>query len=276
MQLARILVGIDLTASSTRAALWAARLFAPEAKVVLLHCLNPLLSKRAIIDEQELAEKCLGELEQCIGPERSSHEIRVGDPARCLADRAADLDVDLIVVGAHHDHPDRAPEIGSTAQALVQCSAVPVLLCSDAPMGTPRSLLLPLDTSQVGTSVAEWTHSLAEQFGARLALVYVEPPRDGRRLTDIRKSAAYLRATDTTPLSRVTDGFAPDRIFVEAVLGERADTVIAEARRFNAELLLLEAPWDTDVADASTSVERLLERSPCPVLVIPPPLDNVR
>src|SRR5205814_6997609 len=38
MHLARIVVGVDLTNASTRAAAWAARAFAPEAQVVLLHC----------------------------------------------------------------------------------------------------------------------------------------------------------------------------------------------------------------------------------------------
>lgn len=271
MQLARILVGVDLTASSTRAALWAAREFAPAADVVLLHCLNPLLSSHAMADEHERAEACLADLEHCIGPERSSHRISLGDPARCLADLAADLDADLIVVGAHHDHPDRAPAVGSTAQALARCSPVPVLLCSETPTGTPRSLLLPLDASRVETALADWTHTLAEQFGARLVLAYVEPPHD-RRLASIRRIAAH-RESETTPWTRVTDGFAPDRVFVDAVLGERTDAVIAEAERFNSELVLLEAPSDAEAADASTSVDPLLDRSPCPVLVIPP-LDN--
>ena len=88
MQLKRIVIGVDLTNPSTDAAKWVANAFAPEAELVLLHCLNPLLVERRVPDVRARAESSLDELRLMVGMQRSSYRIRIGDPARCLADLA--------------------------------------------------------------------------------------------------------------------------------------------------------------------------------------------
>src|SRR5881227_2549164 len=169
MRLARIIIGVDLTEPSTRAARWVAQSFAPDAEIVFLHCLNPLLVLRHVAEARAKANRALRELERAIGIPRSAHCIRVGDPARTLADLAAELDADLIAVGAHEEHPDRLPSLGSTAERLVRCSPVPVLLCATTPAAAPRSVLLPVEGVDVSAELAEWTGMLAEQFDARRA-----------------------------------------------------------------------------------------------------------
>jgi len=269
MQLKRIVIGVDLTNPSTDAAKWVANAFAPEAELVLLHCLNPLLVERRVPDVRARAESSLDELRLMVGMQRSSYRIRIGDPARCLADLAGEVDADLIAVGAHEEHPDRLPALGSTAERLVRCSPVPVLLCSATPSGAPRSVLLPVDSVDVTTELATWTGSLAEQFGARLALVHIEGTRD----RDLPSGVAHERpAVSTTTWSRVARELPPHRVFVDAVLGERADAVLSEARRFHTELVLLQAPDDRQADEAT---DRVLRESECPVLVIPS-ADNAR
>jgi len=261
MRLARIIIGVDLTEPSIRAAKWVAQSFAPNAEIVLLHCLNPLLVLRHVAEARATANRALRELERAIGIPRSAHCIRVGDPARTLADLAAELDADLIAVGAHEEHPDRLPLLGSTAERLVRCSPVPVLLCATTPVGAPRSVLLPVDAVEVSAELAEWTGALAEQFDARLALVHVEPTAPSSpRLTTGRPR---------TPWCRVARQLPPQRVFVDAVLGEQAEAVLSESRRFKSELVLMQAP-DEEVADTADAVGRVLRRSECPVLVIPP------
>jgi hypothetical protein len=202
-------------------------------------------------------------MERDIGRRRSSHRIRVGDPARCLADLAAELDADLIAVGTHEQHPDRLPALGSTAQRLVRCSPVPVLLCSPTPAGAPRSVLLPLDSVEVDTELADWTGELTERFDARLALLHVE---DKHRDASLTASRSRL-GTSKTPWSRVARELPPHRVFVDAVLGDSADAVLTESRRFGTELVLLQAPDDSTVSDSS--IDRVLRRSECAVLVVP-------
>jgi len=269
MQLARIIIGVDLTPSSIQAATWVAQSFAPDSEVVLLHCLDPVLDWQRLTQAREAASLVLREIEADIGQRRSSHRVRVGDPARCLADVAAELDADLIAVGTHEEHPDRLPALGSTAERLVRCSPVPVLLCSATPTGAPRSVLLPLDSVEVDTELAEWTGALAERFDARLALLHVEDKHRDARLTASSVSLPVRK----TPWSRVARELPPHRVFVDAVLGDRAEAVLAESRRFGTELVLLQAPDDGTLTDSS--IDRVLRRSECAVLVVPS-ADTVR
>jgi len=263
MQLTRIVIGVDLTTVSIQAATWVARSFAPDAEIVLLHCLDPVLDRQRLAQSRESSALILREIERDVGRRRSSHRVRVGDPARCLADLAAELDADLIAVGAHEQHPERLPALGSTAERLVRCSPVPVLLCSPTPNGAPRSVLLPLDSVDVDTELAEWTGGLAERFDARLALLHVEDKhREGRLMAN-----AVRLGTGKTPWSRVARELPAHRVFVDAVLGDRADAVLAESRRFGTELVLLQAPDDSTVSDSS--IDRVLRRSECAVLVVP-------
>jgi nucleotide-binding universal stress UspA family protein len=249
------------------AAKWVARAFAPEAEVVLLHCLSPLLVLKHVGAARSKANRALRELERAIDPERCAHAVRVGDPARALADFAAEIDADLIAVGAHEEHPDRLPSLGSTAERLVRCSPVPVLLCATTPAAAPRSVLLPLDSGEVTTELAEWTESLAERFDARLAMVHVEPTTAGERLTT---PPARCPSDAVTPWSRVARELPPQRVFVDAVLGDPADAVLAESRRFKSELVMLQAGDWMAKDDATDPVTRVIRRSECPVLVIPP------
>ena len=273
MQLARIVIGVDLTAASTRAAKWVANRFAPEAEMVLLHCLNPLLLQRQSTEARNAADKTLQELAKDIGGKRSSYRIRIGDPARCLADLAAEVDADLIAVGAHEEHPDRLPALGTTAERLVRCSPVPVLLCATTPAGAPRSVLLPLESVEVTTELADWTGALAERFDAQLALVHVEPTDHEHHLTS-SGAMRGRRFTSTTPWSRVARQRPPHRVFVDAVLGDSAEAVLSESKRFGTELVLLQAPEDAD-AQRDNPTSRVLREAACPVLVVPS-ADNTR
>ena len=273
MQLERLVIGVDLTEPSTRAAKWVANRFAPEAEVVLLHCLNPLLLQQQSTEARNTADALLRDLARDVGAKRSSYRIRIGDPARCLADLAAEVDADLLAVGAHEEHPDRLPALGTTAERLVRCSPVPVLLCTTTPAGAPRSVLLPLDSVDVTTTLADWTGALAERFDAQLTLVHVEPTDREQHLTSSGAHCAR-RIGSTTPWSRVARERPPHRVFVDAVLGDSAEAVLAESKRFGTELVLLQAPEDADVQrDNPTS--RVLREAECPVLVVPS-ADNVR
>ena len=272
MQLARIVIGVDLTDASIRAARWVANRFAPDAEMVLLHCLNPLLLQRQSTEARDAADKTLREVAREIGHKRSSYRIRIGDPARCLADLAAEVDADLVAVGAHEEHPDRLPALGTTAERLVRCSPVPVLLCATTPAGAPRSVLLPLESVEVTDELADWTGALAERFDAQLALIHVEPTDREHLLND--SGALRGRRTSTTPWSRVARHRPPQSVFVDAVLGDSVQAVLSESKRFGTELVLLQAPEDAD-CQPDNPTSRVLREAECPVLVVPS-ADNIR
>jgi nucleotide-binding universal stress UspA family protein len=202
MQLARIVIGVDLTKSSTEAALWAALRFAPEARVILLHCVSPLLPDERIAEEHARAEEYLGYLAKRIGVSRCTIAIRLGEPARTIAELAEEMDADLVAVGTHEDHPDREPSLGGTAERLVRCSAAPVLLCGEHRSRAPRSVLLPLDSADVSWSVAEWTGAIASRFDARVVLVHIEAPHG---IGSTKRAFLHMQPREeaTTPWTRV-------------------------------------------------------------------------
>lgn len=265
MQLERIVIGVDLTLPSTRAALWVAQEFAPDANFTMLHCLSSTLMDAALVNAKKEAEEMLGGLARKIGTCRCEYRVRIGDAARCLADLATEVDADLIAVGTHEAHPERRPALGTTAQRLVRCAPVPVLLCSSSPCGVPSSVLLPIDAVDIPSELAEWTGALTEMFDATLALVHVEEPEEKRRLTAQRPARAPV---PMTPWSHVARDRPSHRVFVDAVLGDRADAVLGEARRFHSDLVMLQAANDEPAApDGAT--DRVLRSAECPVLVIP-------
>lgn len=266
MELERIVIGVDLTLPSTRAALWVAQEFAPDANFVLLHCLSSTLMDAAVVDARKEAEELLGGLARKIGLCRCEYRVRIGDAARCLSDLAGEVDADLIAVGAHEDHPDRLPPLGTTAQLLVRCAPVPVLLCSSSPCGIPSSLLLPIDAVEISSDLAEWTGALAERFDATLALVHVETPAEQRRIT--AEHPPRRVAVPTTPWSRIARDRPAHRVFVDAVVGDRADAVLAEAKRFHSDLLMLQ-PLDDELVAPNGATDRVLRSAECPVLVLP-------
>ena len=274
MQLARIVIGVDTTAASTRAAKWVAKRFAPEAEMVLLHCLNPLLLQRQSTEARNAADTTLRDLIQEIGAKRSSYRIRIGDPARCLADLAAEMDADLVAVGAHEEHPDRLPALGTTAERLVRCSPVPVLLCATTPAGAPRSVLLPLESVEVTNELADWTGALAERFDAQLTLIHVEPT-DREHLLTSSGAVRTRPLASTTPWSRVARQRPSNRVFVDAVLGDSAHAVLTESKRFGTELVLLQAPEGDADTNRDNPTSRVLREAACPVLVVPS-ADNLR
>lgn len=266
MQLARIVIGVDLTQASVRAAAWTAQTFAPEADVVLLHCISPLVSKRKLPIERQRAAGYLSYLAARIGPSRCSYHVDVGDPARRLADLAAQVDADLIAVGEHEDHPDREPQLGSTAERLVRCADVPVLLCADRRSGKPRSVLLPLESPDVGRSVAEWTEALAGWFHARVVLVHLQPPK----VASLTRNARVVeRLTEcTTPWTHVLQEVAAERVVVDAEAREESEAVLEESKRFESDLVVLPAPLAHDVGEATMG--RVLRSTECAVLIVPP------
>jgi hypothetical protein len=81
-------------------------------------------------------------------------------------------------------------------------------------------------------------------------------------------------ATSTTPWSRVARQRPSNRVFVDAVLGDSAQAVLTESKRFGTELVLLQAP-DGDADTQRDPTSRVLREAACPVLVVPS-ADNVR
>src|SRR5690606_27654523 len=65
---------------------------------------------------------------------------------------------------------------GSTAEALVRCSPVPVLLARNVPDGAPRRILVGVDDSAHARHALAWARLLAGETGASVTVVHVFQP----------------------------------------------------------------------------------------------------
>ncbi|MBZ9750033.1 universal stress protein [Deinococcus sp. HMF7604] len=134
---ARILVGVDFSASS-QAALTLARIRFAGAQLCLAHVtdarvtatpdlmggVTPALPDPALLNTLEHADA--GRLQSLMqGGEEV--ELLVGDPVTGLLDAAARWGADLIVVGTHAQGALEHFFLGSTAEKIVARSPVPVL-----------------------------------------------------------------------------------------------------------------------------------------------------
>jgi nucleotide-binding universal stress UspA family protein len=130
-----ILCPVDLSASS-RAALKVAAVIADQfhAQMTALFVDDPLLSKAALkFDEEELARRTRAELtrfvERAIGERRRcTYEIVNGEPAAEILDAAGRLKADLIVMGTQGASGPKRLFFGSTADAVLRRSTIPVLV----------------------------------------------------------------------------------------------------------------------------------------------------
>lgn len=175
MLLERIVIGVDFNAASVAAARWTARSFAPQAELVLIHCVpsgNP--SAKGVEESITRAGRKLEALREELGYDRTRTEVCVGIPWDCIAEAAARVDADLVVVGPHNRYPQSIDEMGSTPDALVYRSCAPVLLSTGDLRGPPRRLLLSVQGLEVSAFVFEWARAVEARSGAQLSVVHLD------------------------------------------------------------------------------------------------------
>ncbi len=101
---------------------------------------DPLLSQAALrFDEDELARRTRAELtrfvERAIGPRRQcTYEIVNGEPAVEIIKAARRVQAELIVMGTQGHRGPKRLFFGSTADAVLRRSTLPVLVVPPTPL----------------------------------------------------------------------------------------------------------------------------------------------
>jgi nucleotide-binding universal stress UspA family protein len=275
----RIVVGVDFEAPSLAAARWTARQLAPDAELLLVHALPPAdaaagaaaggaaVGPAAAAD----AERRLRELAAAIGAPGAAVAVREGDPAACLAAAAVETAAELIVVGAHRDHPTPWDRLGTMAERLVRQSPVPVLVAAGALSGPPGVLLVPVAADDISEVAYDWACRLERGFASKMAVVHVEgrseAPRPELWLADEEPPPAPPADLGLPRWRRLLADRRPDRVFTDAVGGDAATGILAEAERFHSGFIVVD---DRALASARrTPADRLLRETARPLLVVP-------
>lgn len=187
-----------------------------------------------------------------------------GHPATSLLQAAGDFAADLVVVGAGGRHT----LLGGTAERVLRSATVPVLVVRRPILRSPARLLLATDLSELSAAAHERGLDLAEALfeGApeiRSALV-VGPgtlPAPLPEAALARAARAELRSFLRARRCR------PARIEPVVRTGSPAEEIIAEAKAWNAELLVLGTHGRVLLGSVAEAVVR---HAPCNVLAVPP------
>jgi nucleotide-binding universal stress UspA family protein len=187
IRIERIVAGVDFSAPSIAAACWAREHFAPQADCHIIHALDvprpPRLLRGAFPSRDEVLTSAragaAARLDQLCQEEKwgtVTLDVRDGRAEDVIAAAAGELDAHVIIVGEHlHPRGISAP-LGSTAEALVRCSPVPVLLARGVADHPPQRILVAVDESQHARAALRWGCFLAGRYGAPLTVFHVFRP----------------------------------------------------------------------------------------------------
>ena len=290
--LERVAVGVDFSGPSIETAQWVARRLAPEAELLLVHVLDVPRPPRFLEGRypsrerlmelvREGAESHLSPLVEALSDGREAsvaEEVREGSTHIEIYAAAEAFGADLIVVGMHGHRPGVWGTLGSTAERLLRCSSIPVLLARAHPRGKPRRILLPLDDSEPALRALQIGVGLGHQLGAEMTIFHAVPPSlighvelvSSEEATHRIEREAEESAREWFERNVETAGFEGE-IRVDVSLGEPRFEILAAIRRHMSDLVILGSHGTGRVARAlgGSVTTSILHSAPCPVLVVP-------
>jgi nucleotide-binding universal stress UspA family protein len=283
-----ILCGIDFSRESAMALRHAAALVrARRARLTAVFAVDPLLSAAAAAayDTRGLAGTARLELQRFVrttlGPRRAAAVgcmVVIGKPARAVLATAQRLGADLIVAGTHGLSGTRKVFFGSTTEAILRRSSVPVLAvphtCRTPRRGWPGGVMVAtVDLDDNAAAQASAAARTAKPYGAALSLVHAVP--------DLRLPLWLHLNERTMNRSRVTlaQEWLDARIGIggrhatpetQVIVGHKADAIAAFAAAHHADVLILAVPSAGGLGRfrQGGAAYRLVCRARCPVLVL--------
>ena len=217
------------------------------------------------------------------------HPNREGNVAKSIADHAAELGTDMIVLCAHGAGGARGWLAGVMAQQVIRRSAPPVLLVRPLPDGgappfAPGAVLVALDGTATSAAALPPALALARAMAVPLELAAVAPTSatidPGRAPAAIVKPAATAAALDleaealAAHLDRLASAARAEGIDTRArvLRGDPAPEIAAHAARLGSAVLVLathgrgglDAVWSGSVGS------RVVARVAGPLLLVHP------
>jgi universal stress protein E len=177
----RVLAATDFSTRSQRA-LRRAGLLARDtrAELTLVHVVDDDQPQDLIAMERREAERILAEQISAIAEFRSVQcrsMVATGDPFDVILRTAADLNADLIVMGAHRKQFLRDVFVGTTIERVIRTGPHPVLMVNNEATGRPyRTVLAPVDMSGPSANALKVAQTLGLIEGAHVTLAHAFHP----------------------------------------------------------------------------------------------------
>jgi nucleotide-binding universal stress UspA family protein len=205
-------------------------LYRNDSEVILVRAVEPPMVENAIsITEAQLAaarEYILGQLERLEkGGVRVKYVVRIGSPTGVILDVVEEQKATLIALATHGSAGVARLLFGSTAEAILRKSPVPVLLLRPfwsyelVPAGATehrpiRNILLPVDGSDLSVQSLPGVVEFAELFDTRIVLLRVVEEKE--EAVEAKKQLQALAKTiekkGVETLSLVEKGDAVEQI----------------------------------------------------------------
>jgi nucleotide-binding universal stress UspA family protein len=154
----------------------------------------------------------------------------IGDPARAITNAAAAEGVSLLAMTTHGHTGLARVVLGSVAEEVLRAADVPVWLARAGTTFRPiRTLLVPLDGSELSASVLPAATEAARRLDASILLLHVFPRRPERSELDrpalpLQEPQQVLARQGVRVASEFYEGDPADRILL-AIRDQRADAV---------------------------------------------------
>ncbi len=209
---------------------------------------------------------------------RASCEILEGKPFEEIVRSSAERGVDLMVLGRSGKAGLIEQLLGSTAERVVRHASCPVLVIDDSEQAALRQgvqVLLPTDFSPTSLEAFPWAAKFSRLFGARVALVNVQPPMGLPGTLDYvrhQEQIDSLRAQADEQLCALRDRhLAADLpVDVQVVEGTPHRAICRLAQRLEAGLIVMAAHGRTGWRRAliGSTAEQVVRLAPCSILVV--------
>jgi nucleotide-binding universal stress UspA family protein len=288
-----LLVPIDLSPASERVVRRAASLpIAAGGTITLLHVVPGRLSIRARRQAETEARTVLAReashVSKALRPGVAiKHSVSVGAPAAEIAEQAARLKADLVVMGRGGGRPVRDSVLGSTAERVIRQARTPILVIRSPARARYRRPALALDVDEAAEPVLAVLAQVIPPPRPRVTIVhahdgpylgrfYASLPSDQREDEELQqRHSAAARIAQVVARALRAQKQQPDDVpdFATYVrYGDPRTVIKAAVRKLDTDLLLLGTHAYSGVAHffLGTVAGDVLRDVRCDVLVVPP------
>ncbi|MCA8924929.1 MAG: universal stress protein [Planctomycetes bacterium] len=209
---------------------------------------------------------------------RARVRVKTGKPAEGILDAIEELKPDLVAMATHGRSGISRWIRGSVAERVLRHCPVPLLMCNQAsldgasPASSFRSIVIPLDGSELAAEVIPHATQIAKLYGSTLHLIRVQPFLYSTVADLGPMPAAWEPENITKALEPIADKLRKDGfvVRVHAGLGDEALEIIKLAEREHADMIAITTHGRSGVSRwAFGSVaERIVRHAPCPLLVL--------
>ena len=221
-----------------------------------------------------------------VGGDRIELLVDVGQPARCIVDRAEALHADLIVMGTHGTSGFEHLMLGSVTEKVLRRATCPVLTVPPKATATHalpfQQILCAIDFSDSSLAGSRLACSLAQESGSGLTVVHAiewpweePPPPDLHGLSTAQSAALgeyrrYLTTSAGNRLSDLTRSANGCAASCRVVHGKAYVEILRVAAETGADLIVMgvHGRHAADLMLFGSTTNQIVRRASCPVLTL--------